>query len=137
MRNSGRGAVEINGEEVRTSSLSSFRRAREVAGELKAWVEKGQMQLALPTRPIDAAKKVAPDARDHKRPPCDGHHGPARRERRGDMRRSGLPRKNSSRGRPTTCRSSGSDGRLVGIVTTFDISKAVANPGKAAPSATS
>ena len=38
------GMVEINGEQVRTSSLSSFRRARRVAGELKSWIGRGGMQ---------------------------------------------------------------------------------------------
>ena len=50
------GTVELNGEEVRTSSLSSFRRARKVARELKDWVESGKMDLALPTR-ADRSRK--------------------------------------------------------------------------------
>jgi len=42
------GAIELGGEMVRTSSLSSYRRARAVAQELKAWIEEGKMELALP-----------------------------------------------------------------------------------------
>ena len=45
---------------MRTSSLSSFRRARKVALELKDWLEQGKMQLALPTRPIDPTKQACP-----------------------------------------------------------------------------
>ncbi len=59
------GTVEMNGEEVRTSSLSSFRKARQVAEELKHWVEQGSMQLTLPTRPIDAKKQAKPMYREY------------------------------------------------------------------------
>ena len=124
------GSIELNGEEVKTSSLSSFRKARQVAEELKGWVEQGKMQLALPTRPIDA-KKVS-------RPMHQSTPGPrvidimdrqvvsihedeeiktaAKKLLKGETNH--LPVINGS-------------GVLVGIVTTFDISKAVANPGKA------
>ncbi|HVP96054.1 homocysteine biosynthesis protein [Methanoregula sp.] len=124
------GSVEINGEQVRTSSLSSFRRAREVAAELKTWIEKGKMTLTLPTRPIDPTKRVHP------------MHETTRGPRVMDI----MDRQVVSVGENEEIRTAaqkllkgetnhlpviGSDGRLVGIVTTFDISKAVANPGKA------
>ena len=124
------GSIELNGEEVKTSSLSSFRKARQVAAELKGWVEQGKMQLALPTRPIDS-KKVS-------RPMHQSTQGPrvldimdrqvvsihedeeiktaAKKLLKGETNH--LPVINGA-------------GVLVGIVTTFDISKAVANPGKA------
>ncbi len=54
------GSVEIGGETVRTSSLSSYRRARAVAVELKDWIERGKMELALPTRRIDPTKRAKP-----------------------------------------------------------------------------
>jgi len=124
------GSIELNGEEVKTSSLSSFRRARQVAAELKGWVEQGKMQMALPTRTIEA-KKVS-------RPMHQSTQGPrvidimdrqvvsihedeeiktaAKKLLKGVTNH--LPVINGA-------------GVLVGIVTTFDISKAVANPGKA------
>ncbi|MDO9033953.1 MAG: homocysteine biosynthesis protein [Methanoregula sp.] len=124
------GSIELNGEEVKTSSLSSFRRARQVAAELKGWVEQGKMQMALPTRTIEA-KKVS-------RPMHQSTQGPrvldimdrqvvsihedeeiktaAKKLLKGETNH--LPVINGA-------------GVLVGIVTTFDISKAVANPGKA------
>ena len=124
------GSIELNGEEVKTSSLSSFRKARQVAAELKGWVEQGKMQLALPTRPIDS-KKVS-------RPMHQSTQGPrvldimdrqvvsihedeeiktaAKKLLKGETNH--LPVINGA-------------GVLFGIVTTFDISKAVANPGKA------
>jgi CBS domain-containing protein len=124
------GVIEINGEEVRTSSLSSFRRARKVALELKGWVEKGTMQLALPTRLIDHKKQAKP------------MHQTAKGPRVLDI----MDRKVVSIGEDEEIRTAAQKllkgetnhlpvvnggGVLVGIVTTFDVSKAVANPGKA------
>ena len=56
------GSVEIDGEEIRTSSLSSYRKAREIANELKTRVETGKFTMALATRPINATKKNKPMA---------------------------------------------------------------------------
>jgi uncharacterized protein (DUF39 family)/CBS domain-containing protein len=124
------GAIELNGEEIKTSSLSSFRNARKVAGELKSWVENGKMQLALPTRPIDPAKAA--------RPMFQSAQGP----RVLDI----MDRNVVSVGEEEEIRTAAQkllkgetnhlpviNGKkvLVGIVTTFDVSKAVANPGKA------
>jgi len=124
------GSVEINGEQVRTSSLSSFRRARQVAAELKGWIESGKMQLALPTRPIDAAKKVHPMHETRSGPRVmDIMDRQVVSVSEGEEIKTAAQKllKGETNHLPVI----GSDGRLVGIVTTFDISKAVANPGKA------
>jgi uncharacterized protein (DUF39 family) len=42
------GKIEINGAEVQTSSLSSFRKALEVAEELKKWIKKGDFLVSNP-----------------------------------------------------------------------------------------
>lgn len=124
------GSIELNGEEVKTSSLSSFRRARQVAAELKGWVEQGKMQLALPTRLIDPKKASRPmhqttlgprvlDIMDRKVVSIredEEIKTAAKKLLKGETNH--LPVINGG-------------GILVGIVTTFDISKAVANPGKA------
>ncbi|HXX54463.1 MAG TPA: homocysteine biosynthesis protein [Methanoregula sp.] len=124
------GTIELRGEEVKTSSLSSFRRARKVALELKGWVEKGAMQLTLPTRPIDPKKAAKPMHQSAKGPRVldimdrkvvsvkedELIQAAARKLLKGETNH--LPVVNGQ-------------GELVGIVTTFDISKAVANPGKA------
>ena len=124
------GSVNLNGEEVRTSSLSSFRRARIVADSLKDWIEKGKMELCLPTQPINPTKQVRPMHETVKGPRVldimdrnvvsigeeEEIKGAARRLLKGETNH--LPVINK-------------EGRLVGIVTTFDVSKAVANPGKA------
>jgi uncharacterized protein (DUF39 family) len=44
------GTVEINGREVRTSSLSSYRKALDITQELKKWIEEGRFKL---TRPVE------------------------------------------------------------------------------------
>ncbi|HJJ36778.1 MAG TPA: homocysteine biosynthesis protein [Methanocorpusculum sp.] len=56
------GSVEIDGEEIRTSPLSSYRKAREVANELKARIEKGTFLMGAATRPIDSRKINKPMA---------------------------------------------------------------------------
>jgi uncharacterized protein (DUF39 family)/CBS domain-containing protein len=123
------GTVQINGEEVRTSSLSSYRRARQVALELKDWVEKGRMQLALPTRPIDPARQARP------------MHQTAQGPRVLDIMDRGVitigeseeirtAAKKLLKGETNHLPVVNGEGVLVGIVTTFDVSKAVANPGK-------
>ncbi|MDO5845718.1 MAG: homocysteine biosynthesis protein, partial [Methanocorpusculum sp.] len=120
------GAVEIDGEEIRTSSLSSFKKAREVAGELKHRIESGTFTMALASRPIDAAKLVKPMAEKGnichvselmvtKFATITGEESvkeAARRLLSGETNH--LPVVDA-------------ENRLVGIVTTYDVSKAYAN----------
>ena len=123
------GHVEINGEDVKTSSLSSYKKAMEVADELKGWIEGGRMQLALPTRRIRTDSAARP-MRDRARAPQvrdimntslvtisedEDIQTAAKRLLRGETNH--LPVLDDAN-------------RLVGIVTTFDISKAVASNGK-------
>ncbi|HWQ68271.1 MAG TPA: homocysteine biosynthesis protein [Methanospirillum sp.] len=123
------GRIELNGEEVRTSSLSSYRNALKVARTLKHWVEEGQMTLCLPTRRIDPSKQVKP-MRETRTVPLvqeimqrkvvtikeeEEITEAARKLLRGETNH--LPVLNEQ-------------GRLVGVVTTFDVAKAVAHPGR-------
>ncbi|WP_292425384.1 homocysteine biosynthesis protein [Methanoregula sp.] len=124
------GTVEINSEQVRTSSLSSYRRARMVAGELKSWIEKGAMQLALPTRPIDGQKTVHP-MHESKKGPRVMDIMDRQIVSIGESEEIRTAAQKLLKGETNHLPVIGSDGRLVGIVTTFDVSKAVANPGKA------
>lgn len=123
------GYIEIGGEEIRTSSLSSFRRARQVAQELKLWIETGKMEMLLPARPIDAVKSAQPmretvqgprvldimDTRVISILETEEIAAAARKLLKGETNH--LPVLDDG-------------GRLVGIVTTYDISKAVVNPAK-------
>jgi len=56
------GTIEIDGEEIRTSPLSSYKKARIVAGELKKRLENGRFTVAAATIPIDAKKINKPMA---------------------------------------------------------------------------
>ena len=46
------GTIDINGKTVRTSSLSSYRKARKIANELKAWITTGRFLLSKPVEPL-------------------------------------------------------------------------------------
>lgn len=48
------GEIEINGKKVMTGPISSYAKAREIAGELKGWIEGGQFTL---TEPLQALPK--------------------------------------------------------------------------------
>lgn len=123
------GHLEINGEEVRTSSLSSLRRARRVASELKKRVESGKMTVCLPTRRIDPARRAGPMRETAQGPRVleimdrrvitiseeEPIRGAAKKLLKGETNH--LPVING-------------EGVLVGIVTTYDVSKAVVNPEK-------
>jgi CBS domain-containing protein len=123
------GTVELNGEEIRTSSLSSFKKARQVAEELKGWIENGEMTLCLPTRKSDASIRVRP-MHESKRTPsvreimntnvtCIREEEDIKTAAKQLLRdeTNHLPVINSS-------------GKVVGIVTTYDISKAVVRETK-------
>ena len=123
------GSIDIGGEAVRTSSLSSYRRAREVAQELKTWIEQGKMELTLPVRRLDPEKRakpmretaITPRVRDIMNRQVisvaedEDIRAAAKRLLRGETNH--LPILND-------------DGVLVGIITTYDVSKAVVTDGR-------
>ncbi|PKM42222.1 MAG: hypothetical protein CVV03_10325 [Firmicutes bacterium HGW-Firmicutes-8] len=49
------GVVEINGKEVSTAPLSSYVKAREIAGILKQWIVKGEFLLSEPAQTLPSA----------------------------------------------------------------------------------
>lgn len=123
------GTVELSGEEVRTSPLSSFRRARIVAEELKQWIQEGTMTLSLPTRRIDK-RKIS-------QPMHETVQGPRVLEimdRRviaiGEGEAIRTAAQKLLKGETNHLPVINDQGVLVGIVTTYDISKAVVNPAK-------
>ncbi len=118
------GTIELNGMEVRTSSLSSFRKAREVAADLKHWVEEGRMEMVLPVRKIDAAKSA--------RPMRVTTHTPLVREIMDyeivtitEDDEITTAAKKLLRGATNHLTVLDREGRLTGIVTTYDVTKAV------------
>jgi CBS domain-containing protein len=121
------GKVEIDGEVIKTSSLSSYRKAREVARTLKNWIEAGQMELAIPIRAIDTKKRAHPILETRRTP------------RVRDIMDQNVPyisedeeirtaARNLLRGDTNHLPVLDAERRVVGIVTTYDISKAVIRP---------
>ncbi|MEI6796119.1 MAG: homocysteine biosynthesis protein [Methanomassiliicoccales archaeon] len=53
------GSIDLNGKQVRTSSLSSYRKAQTIAKTLKQWIEKGDFTLTSPV-------KALPEVREQK-----------------------------------------------------------------------
>jgi uncharacterized protein (DUF39 family) len=49
------GEIEIEGKKVRTAGLSSYSKAREIAGTLKSWIEAGEFVLGRPVDPLPGA----------------------------------------------------------------------------------
>jgi len=54
------GHIEIGGKDVPTSSLSSFKNARKIANELKEWVKHGKFFISMPVErlPLDGTVKT-------------------------------------------------------------------------------
>ncbi|MDA0525610.1 homocysteine biosynthesis protein [Methanococcoides alaskense] len=42
------GSIDVNGKEVTTSSLSSFKKSRQIANELKDWIKGGEFFVSMP-----------------------------------------------------------------------------------------
>ncbi len=124
------GRVELDGEEVATSPLSSFRMARQVASELAERVSSGRMTLALPTRRMDAAKAAQPMRETGQAPRVRDIMDRTASSITLDQPVTAAATK-LLRGETNHLVVLDADGRLTGIITTYDISKAVLRPEKA------
>lgn len=123
------GSVDIGGEAVRTSSLSSYRRAREVAQELKTWIEQGKMELTLPVRRLDPEKRAKPMRETAITPRVRDimNRQVISITEDEDIRAAA---KRLLRGETNHLPVLAGDGTLVGIITTYDVSKAVVTDGR-------
>jgi CBS domain-containing protein len=124
------GQVELNGEQVKTSSLSSYRRAKEVALTLKGWVEQGKMTLALPTRPIDPKKAVRP-MRETSRSPRVQDIMDRNVVSIIESEAIQVAATKLLKGETNHLVVVDREGCLAGVVTTYDVSKAIVHPKKA------
>jgi len=124
------GQVELNGEQVKTSSLSSYRRAKEVALTLKGWVEQGKMTLALPTRPIDPLK-VARPMRETSRSPRVQDIMDRNVVSIIESEAIQVAATKLLKGETNHLVVVDREGCLAGVVTTYDVSKAIVHPKKA------
>jgi L-aspartate semialdehyde sulfurtransferase len=118
------GAIEINGKEVRTSSMSSYFKAKEIADELVQRIKNGTFQLTAPTtriplnvtpKPMRQIAKV-PLARDVMTP------GIIIKEALSIQQAAKIIVEKQVNHLPVVS----DDEKLIGIVTAYDISKAVA-----------
>ncbi len=123
------GKIELNGEEVRTSSLSSYRNALRVARTLKQWIEDGQMMLCLPTRRLDPSKQAKPMRETRKVALVQEIMQRKVVTIKEDEQITEAARK-LLKGETNHLPVLNEQGRLVGVMTTFDVSKAVAHPGR-------
>lgn len=124
------GKIEINGREVQTSPLSSFKTALKIAEELKVWIEKGEFFLTNPVKNIpNAGSNVKP--LEIRRPSImvkDLKIKPIITVR-AEEAISGVARKmvdNNINHLPVVDHA----GRLMGIVTSWDIAHAVAQSSR-------
>jgi uncharacterized protein (DUF39 family) len=124
------GRVEIGGEDVPTSPLSSFRMARQVANALADRITSGGMTLALPTRRMDPTKSARPMRETGQAPRVREIMDRSAVSITGDDPLTAAATK-LLRGETNHLVVLDADGRLTGIVTTFDLSKAVLRPEKA------
>lgn len=50
------GSITLQGKQVPTGAFSSYSKAKEIAGELKSWIKKGEFQLTEPVAPLPGAE---------------------------------------------------------------------------------
>ena len=120
------GTIELNGKEVASSSLSSFQMAREVARTLKEEVEKGEFLLSQAVEPLSHVGSARPMKQTKESPNV------------GDVMSrdvvtvlEDIPVEKAAKlivsGSFDHLPVVSKDGRLMGIITAWDISKAVAS----------
>ncbi|NYB52219.1 MAG: homocysteine biosynthesis protein [Methanobacteriaceae archaeon] len=120
------GKIEINGREVQTSPLSSFKKAIEIAEELKKWIDRGEFLLTNPVKSIPSSGCIVKPL-EIRRPSImvkDLNIKPVITAR-AEEAISGVARKmvdNNINHLPVVDHA----GRLMGIVTSWDIAHAVA-----------
>lgn len=119
------GSIDVNGKDVTTSALSSFKKSRQIANELKDWIKNGEFFVSMPAErlPRDTACNLMKQT----------HVTPLVKEiMSGDV--SMISENATFNDAAKTIMEDqfdhlpvvSKDNRLVGIVTAWDISKAVA-----------
>jgi uncharacterized protein (DUF39 family)/CBS domain-containing protein len=118
------GMIDLNGKEVKTSSLSSFYKARQVASELKTWIKKGQFFLSLPAETIRADGSARPMKQTQEMPLIKDVMAPVATITLGFSVHEAAKKiiQDKFNHLPVV----DGESRLVGIVTSWDVSKALA-----------
>ena len=120
------GRIDLNGKEVTTSSLSSFLMAREIAETLKCSVEKGEFLLTQAVEPLSRTGMARPMKQTKEHPNVEDVMSRDVVTVREDIHVDEAAKiivGSSFDHLPVVS----ADGRLMGIITAWDISKAVAN----------
>lgn len=82
------GSIELRGRTVPTAPLSSYVRAKEIAGKLKAWIEAGDFLLTAPVQQLPSPADSPGFNMLHHRPPEEETTSPADRLRSEGSRRA-------------------------------------------------
>jgi uncharacterized protein (DUF39 family)/CBS domain-containing protein len=120
------GVVELNGKEVSTSSLSSFYMAREVAHALKQWIERGDFLLTEAAEPLSRTGSSKPMKQTKEMPKVEdvmSRDVITVDELIGVEEAARIIVNSDFDHLPVVSR----EGKLMGIITAWDISKAVAS----------
>lgn len=120
------GSLELNGREVPTSSLSSFQMAREVAEVLKAAIEAGEFLPTQAVEPLSSTGSARPMKQTKEYPNVEDVMSRDVITVREDIHVDEAAKMIVGGSFDHLPVVSG-DGRLMGIITAWDISKAVAN----------
>ncbi|MCL7412965.1 MAG: homocysteine biosynthesis protein [ANME-2 cluster archaeon] len=120
------GMIDINGKEVTTSPMSSFHDARAIAGELKEWIQKGKFYPTLPVENLPNTGVVFKPMKQMGEQPSVADV----MAQRVTTIRQGLTVEDAARaiteGNFNHLPVVSDEDKLVGIITAWDIAKAVA-----------
>ncbi len=123
------GLIEIDGKEVKTSPISSYHVAKKIADTLKRWIEKGEFMLNLPAERLPPDTQVKPLRQTRELPLVKDVMltNVTTIEQGSEVEEAA---KRIIKGEFTHLPVVSKDDKLVGIVTAWDISKAVASKDK-------
>ncbi|WP_462272283.1 homocysteine biosynthesis protein [Methanohalophilus sp.] len=122
------GSIEINGKDTPTSSMSSFKKSREIAGELKKWVAAGEFFVNTPSQRLPSKATCKPMRQTTRNPLVQdimARDVVVIDENATFHEAAKMIMENTFSHLPVVSE----DGKLAGIVTAWDISKAVAKTG--------
>ena len=119
------GCIEFNGKKIKTFPMSSYHKAREVAEKLKEWIEKGDFELSMPVERLPVKGRLKNMRQTKIKPPVK--HLMAKEVISVDQEISTEEAakvliENEIDHLPIVSR----DNKVVGIITSWDISKSVA-----------
>jgi uncharacterized protein (DUF39 family) len=122
------GSIMVNGRRVRVSSLSSLKMAKKVAQTIKGWIDEGQFTLTAPVERLPSDSVVKPMRQSQEIPFVSNVMHPAVTCMENEEIRAIAERIVTKSVNHIVVISS--DGKLLGIVTSWDITRAMAEGKK-------